>query len=145
MVVHSERQDEMAPEVMVTSHAFQPLLVSKPKKQMDANGHQVKHPVLGNDALYIPLYQRLNQMPSVLIQGVSVKPPAKATELSLMESRIRAAQRIKAYQQQIQAHKAYKKKPPYHGVAFQFAAGKAGGFQRPRADLIQPRLPKIVL
>jgi renal tumor antigen len=148
VIVSNEKRDEMAPEVMVTNHQFQPLLISKPKKLMDGNnngnGH-VKHPVIGNDALYVPLYQRLNQMPSVLIQGMSVKPPVKATELSLMESRIRAAQRIKAYQQQLQAHKGYKKPPPFHGAAFQFAAGKAGGFQRPRADLIQPRLPKIVL
>ncbi|OHS94154.1 putative long flagella protein lf4 [Tritrichomonas foetus] len=65
----------------------------------------------------------------------------------LAESRKRAAARIQAYNQKklIQATVA-KKQQPFHGAAFQFAAAKIqGGFQKPRPELVQPRLPKIIL
>jgi hypothetical protein len=59
-----------------------------------------------------------------------------------MESRIRAAQRIKAYEEAVKARKA-KKPMPFHGAAFQFAAQK-GVYQKPRPDLVEPRLPKLM-
>lgn len=95
-------------------------------------------PMITSHAIYVP-----PQKPAPLIH----KPQPKVTkplDASLVESRIRAAQRIKAYQQAINASKAAKKPQPFHGAAFQFAS-KQGVYQKPRPDLVQPRLPKIVL
>lgn len=67
---------------------------------------------------------------------------------SLIEARLQAARRIHEYNmKQKQYNVAKKPSQPFHGAAFQFAQGKLqqGAFQKPRPDLVQPRLPKIIL
>ncbi|KAH0793975.1 CMGC family protein kinase [Histomonas meleagridis] len=62
----------------------------------------------------------------------------------IYQARLKAAQRVKQYQQKKMAQQmqasVYKK--PVHGGAYQFSNQK---YQKPRIDLIYPRLPKIVL
>jgi renal tumor antigen len=71
-----------------------------------------------------------------------VPPPPKQMGL-LTESRVRAAQRIKACQDAIKATKA-RKPTLFHGAAFPAASTK-GLYQRPRPEIVQPRLPRGVL
>ena len=67
---------------------------------------------------------------------------------SLIEARIQAAKRIHEYNMKQKQYNVVKKpSQPFHGAAFQFAQGKLqqGAYQKPRPDLVQPRLPKIIL
>jgi renal tumor antigen len=75
------------------------------------------------------------------VLGVS-KPPVYPVDATLIESRMKAALRIKAYQDAAKAKKP-KKPMPLHGAAFQFASSKAL-FPKPRPDLVEPRLPKLM-
>jgi renal tumor antigen len=70
------------------------------------------------------------------------KPGLHPLDAALIESRIKAAQRIKAYQDAAKAKKP-KKPVPFHGAAFQFASSK-GLFPKPHPDLVEPRLPKLM-
>jgi renal tumor antigen len=77
-----------------------------------------------------------------------VKPPpavvAPKPMIELADSRVRASQRIKAYRDAMKAAKA--RKPGYlGGAAIEVGAVKPSGFPRPRPDIVQPRLPRIVL
>jgi renal tumor antigen len=70
------------------------------------------------------------------------KPAIKTIQAGLMDSRIRAVQRIKAYQDAIAMRKAAKP-IAYHPPAFQLRAMKPLGYFRPRPELVQPRMPKF--
>jgi renal tumor antigen len=72
-----------------------------------------------------------------------IPEPPKAPAL-LADPRARAAQRIKACHDAIRASKA-RKPITFHGAAFQFASSKQGLYQRPRPEIIQPRLPRVIL
>jgi hypothetical protein len=80
--------------------------------------------------------------PPALLKPSAPKPIVKPVDAALIESRIRAAQRIRAYEESMQA-KIVKKPAPYRGPAFQFAAAKQGGYQKPRDDLSEQKLPKL--
>lgn len=70
-----------------------------------------------------------------------------APSQSLIEARLQAARRIHEYNlKQKQFNVSKKPSQSFHGSAFQFGQGKLQGtFQKPRPDLVQPRLPKIIL
>jgi renal tumor antigen len=70
-------------------------------------------------------------------------PPPKAMGI-LVESRIRAAQRIKACHDLLKVSKV-RKPVPFHGAAFQFASSKQGLYQRPRPEIVQPRMQRVIL
>lgn len=111
-------------------------------------------------------YQQLPQQQQPMIQQPQITVPKpliskKPNESNLLaESRKKAALRIAQYNQkkfanvslnaqlqQAQLRAKKQKAQPYHGPAFQYADSKIanGGFQKPRPDIVQPRLPKIVL
>jgi renal tumor antigen len=103
-----------------------------------------------NESAYVPPAPEM-VMPKPIPVQASVKvlpalghgkPVVNPADPALIESRIRAAQRIKAYEEAVKARKA-KKPMPFHGAAFQFAAAK-GMYQKPRPDLVEPRLPKLM-
>lgn len=102
-------------------------------------------------------YQPLNH-PQPLITVPKPILSKKPIDNTLAESRKKAALRIAQYKQKMQANqsqvqlqqaqlKAKKIQQPYHNMAYQIANSKIqnGGFQKPRPELVQPRLPKIVL
>ncbi|KAK8834567.1 hypothetical protein M9Y10_045454 [Tritrichomonas musculus] len=110
----------------------------------------------------LPQYHH-HQQPALIQQPqISVTKPLiskKPNESNLLaESRKKAAMRIAQYNQKKlaniglnaqmqQAQLRAKKAQPFHGPSFQFAEAKIanGGFQKPRPDIVQPRLPKIIL
>jgi hypothetical protein len=61
--------------------------------------------------------------------------------VSIAEPRLRAAQRM---QEALKAAKV-RKPVPFHGAAFQFASSKQGLYQRPRPEIVQPRLPRMIV
>jgi serine/threonine protein kinase len=85
--------------------------------------------------------------PPSLVQPLAMAgPPGGEAKpvVALMESRIRATQRIKAYQDAQKGSKP-KKPLPFHGAAFQFASGKPAALPKPQAPIIQPKLTRLVL
>jgi hypothetical protein len=70
------------------------------------------------------------------------KPAVHPIDAALIDSRIKAAQRIKAYQDAAKAKKP-KKPVPFHGAAFQFASTK-GHFPKPHPEVVEPHLPKLM-
>lgn len=65
-------------------------------------------------------------------------------DISLMESRLKAAQRIAEYKKK---QLMFSKKPqPFHANPIQLSGPKIkGSYQHPRVELVQPRLPKIII
>lgn len=65
-------------------------------------------------------------------------------DISLMESRIKAAQRIAEYKKK---QLMFSKKPQqFHPNPIQFSGSKIkSNYQHPRVELVQPRLPKIIV
>lgn len=102
-----------------------PIIISKP---------QITHPYQPAAVSILPSWKK------AMATKASQQP-------ALLEARLQAAKRIHEYnlkQQQIKS--TAKKQQPFHGAAYQFAQRKYNqGFQKPRPDLIQPRLPKIIL
>ena len=110
-------------------------------------------------------YQQVQpQQPIVQQPQITVPKPLiskKPNESNLLaESRKKAALRIAQYNQkklanvslnaqlqQAQLRAKKQKVQPFHGPSFQYAEAKLsnGAFQKPRPDIVQPRLPKIVL
>jgi renal tumor antigen len=93
--------------------------------------------LLPSEAAIAPIIRQEPQIVKPVI--LAPKPAAE-----LMESRIRASQRIKAYKDALKAAKA--RKPTLHpGVAVEIAGVKPVVYPKPRPEIVQPRLPKIVL
>ena len=65
-------------------------------------------------------------------------------QFGLIESRIKAAQRISEYKSK--QMKMFQKVPPVNKNVLHFGPTKINTFyQKPKADFIHPRLPKIVI
>jgi hypothetical protein len=79
-------------------------------------------------------------------EAVVAKPAVAAPKpaAELIESRLRASQRIKAYKDSLKAAKARKAAAHAGGPAVEIAAAKPAVFPKPRPEIVQPRLPKVV-
>lgn len=126
----SASQPPVKPQPVVAPPA--PLLQQKPQQQ----------PVLMTHQIHVPAKQPYRHE----VPHHAVKAQPRPADVALIESRMKAVQRIKAWQQTVKGQgKAVKRPQPYHGAAFQFAASGKGVYQKPRPEIVQPRLPKIVL
>jgi hypothetical protein len=73
------------------------------------------------------------------------KPTASAGNARLIAARANAARQIKAYRDALKSKKP-KNPIPFHGHAFQFASStKPSVYNRPRPELVQPRLARLIL
>jgi renal tumor antigen len=83
-----------------------------------------------------------------VVRPAAVYPPKNGTnsnaDLLLCESRMKAAQRIKAYQRKVHGkfnHKSFGQ--CYHGAAYQLPRN-VPAFEKPKLELICPRLQKVL-
>jgi renal tumor antigen len=71
-------------------------------------------------------------------------PVPRPAPVPVQDSHLRAAPRVKAYQDALRTNKG-KKGLPFHGAAFQFAVSKHTVYQRPRPEIVQPRVPRFLI
>jgi renal tumor antigen len=128
---------EIVPDVEVIIPPLSPPIVIHEEPVYVAPAPDVVVPVFPKPTFQFPE----SESPGVALTVAPIRPPPPKPVGLLAESRARAAQRIKASQDAIKATRA-RKPTLFHGPTFTTTKGL---YQRPRPEIVQPRLPRGLL
>ena len=128
-------------------------VLQQPQQQQQQQQQQLTQPNRNAPPIIIskPSINIFQPQPQQQSQQISWKKTVAAKAVpsqSLIEARLQAARRIHEYNMKQKQYKIAKKpSQPFHGSAYQYSPTKfqQGAFQKPRPDLLQPRLPKIII